>query len=150
MIVICENCGARYKFNDYILGLDGHHLRCKKCEHTWFQKPENEAFSVEIKSGIDYIKQEKIAEWLNENDIKALTQKEFHDIMKEERKDYNITYPAGWDGERHGKNSTSHGDDPTMEDILGSIRRILSEEEYEDIYIFFNEDDAVLFKLTWC
>lgn len=40
------------------------------------------------------------------------------------------------------------GVEPSMEDILASIRRILSDEEFRTV-VFFNKDDAILYKMVW-
>lgn len=43
MRVTCPNCGSKFKVPDKALGTTGRKLKCGKCEHQWFQKPEAEA-----------------------------------------------------------------------------------------------------------
>ena len=43
MRVTCPNCGSKFKVPDKALGTTGRKLKCGKCEHKWFQKPEADA-----------------------------------------------------------------------------------------------------------
>ena len=43
MRVTCPNCGSKFKVPDKALGTTGRKLKCGKCEHQWFQKPEADA-----------------------------------------------------------------------------------------------------------
>ncbi|MFP5511861.1 MAG: MJ0042-type zinc finger domain-containing protein [Alphaproteobacteria bacterium] len=40
MIVSCPTCSTRYTLSDESLGTDGRKVRCARCGHTWWQKPE--------------------------------------------------------------------------------------------------------------
>ncbi len=43
MRVTCPNCGSKFNVPDKALGTTGRKLKCGKCEHKWFQKPEADA-----------------------------------------------------------------------------------------------------------
>lgn len=43
MIVTCPSCKTRFHLDTSVLGYDGRRVRCHKCQHVWFQEPENEA-----------------------------------------------------------------------------------------------------------
>jgi predicted Zn finger-like uncharacterized protein len=47
MRVTCPNCGSKFKVPDKALGTTGRKLKCGKCEHQWFQKPEAQAAAAE-------------------------------------------------------------------------------------------------------
>ncbi len=40
MILQCQNCNARYLIPDQSLGADGRTVRCARCSHSWFEKPQ--------------------------------------------------------------------------------------------------------------
>ncbi len=40
MILVCDNCHARYLVSSAAIGPDGRRVRCKNCSHEWFQEPE--------------------------------------------------------------------------------------------------------------
>lgn len=40
MILICENCQARYLVPGHAVGAEGRRVRCTSCGHEWFQEPE--------------------------------------------------------------------------------------------------------------
>lgn len=41
MIVSCPTCSTRYTLSDSSLGHDGRKVRCAKCGHIWWQRPED-------------------------------------------------------------------------------------------------------------
>lgn len=42
MIVVCDNCKAKYRLNTAMLGDTGCRVRCTACFYAWFQKPSAE------------------------------------------------------------------------------------------------------------
>ncbi|BAI76735.1 hypothetical protein AZL_e03900 (plasmid) [Azospirillum sp. B510] len=42
MIVSCPTCSTRYTLSDDSLGQDGRKVRCARCGHMWWQKPERQ------------------------------------------------------------------------------------------------------------
>jgi predicted Zn finger-like uncharacterized protein len=40
MILTCPSCSASYNVPSDAIGEEGRDVRCKKCQHTWFQKSE--------------------------------------------------------------------------------------------------------------
>lgn len=40
MILQCQNCNARYLVPDQSLGANGRTVRCARCSHSWFEKPQ--------------------------------------------------------------------------------------------------------------
>jgi predicted Zn finger-like uncharacterized protein len=45
MIVTCPNCSTRFVVKAEALGAKGRKVRCAKCEHAWFQEPDQEALA---------------------------------------------------------------------------------------------------------
>lgn len=45
MIVVCDNCKAKYRLNTATLGETGCQVRCTSCFYSWFQKPVVETAS---------------------------------------------------------------------------------------------------------
>ncbi|MDB5492299.1 MAG: family finger-like domain protein [Micavibrio sp.] len=45
MILICEQCQARFLVASLLLGVDGRKVKCGVCGHTWFQPPGDEEYT---------------------------------------------------------------------------------------------------------
>lgn len=43
MILTCPSCSASYNVSSEAIGVDGRQVRCKKCQHVWFQEGEKQA-----------------------------------------------------------------------------------------------------------
>ncbi len=43
MILTCEQCETRFMLSDSALGRRGRKVRCSRCQHEWFQEPEEGA-----------------------------------------------------------------------------------------------------------
>jgi hypothetical protein len=100
----------------------GRLLRCAKCKQEWHQT-RYPTYKVRIP---DVKNKNAVTEWLAENKI-----------------------PWTYSNERELE-PPREGQEPEMEDILASIRRILSEDD--DGYFTFwlyHKEDALLFKLIW-
>ena len=74
MILQCQNCNARYLIPDQSLGADGRTVRCARCSHSWFEKPQ--------------VKEEKISEEMPSldailNDINSDVKKQEEQEKKE-------------------------------------------------------------------
>lgn len=46
MILICEQCQARFLVASLLLGVDGRKVKCGVCGHIWFQPPTDEEYSA--------------------------------------------------------------------------------------------------------
>jgi len=46
MILICEQCQARYLLASLLLGVDGRKVKCGVCGNTWFQPPVDEKYEA--------------------------------------------------------------------------------------------------------
>lgn len=40
MILTCSNCNTQFSVPDAALGTQGRKVKCSRCAHTWFQRPE--------------------------------------------------------------------------------------------------------------
>lgn len=54
MIITCEQCNARYLLASLLLGTTGRTVRCGVCGHSWFQEPEEEAFTREAADDVTF------------------------------------------------------------------------------------------------
>lgn len=45
MILICEQCQARFLVASLLLGVDGRKVKCGVCGHSWFQPPGEEEYT---------------------------------------------------------------------------------------------------------
>lgn len=52
MILICPNCSSRYLLSSSALGEEGREVRCAKCDHEWFARPDT-SDSLENYNAID-------------------------------------------------------------------------------------------------
>ncbi len=50
MIVGCPNCSARFIVKAQAIGENGRKVKCARCKHTWFQKPDLEVLEAAIQS----------------------------------------------------------------------------------------------------
>ncbi len=48
MLLLCPNCSARYLVSSIALGEVGRGVRCAKCDHEWFEKPDDVPFREEV------------------------------------------------------------------------------------------------------
>ena len=46
MIVGCPNCSARFIVKAQAIGENGRKVKCARCKHTWFQKPDLEVLEA--------------------------------------------------------------------------------------------------------
>jgi len=52
MIIQCEKCQTKFRFNDTLLGKDGIWLRCSRCQHVFFKdNPSKVSLSAETDQG---------------------------------------------------------------------------------------------------
>ena len=47
MILVCPSCAARYDIDGSKFPAEGRKVRCKKCGHTWHQKPDADQAEIE-------------------------------------------------------------------------------------------------------
>lgn len=47
MILTCPNCSTQFSVPDTALGAQGRKVKCSRCAHTWFQRPEAPPPSVQ-------------------------------------------------------------------------------------------------------
>lgn len=43
MIIVCPECSAKFAVKTDLIGTEGRKVRCAKCKHDWFQKPDEKA-----------------------------------------------------------------------------------------------------------
>lgn len=52
MIVGCPNCSARFVVKAQAIGEEGRKVKCARCKHTWFQKPDMEVLEAAKKANL--------------------------------------------------------------------------------------------------
>jgi len=58
MIVGCPNCSARFVVKAQAIGEDGRKVKCARCKHTWFQKPDIEVLEAAKKANVTDVPEE--------------------------------------------------------------------------------------------
>lgn len=123
MKIKCEACSTVYSIPLDEVGKHGRVVKCVRCGRAWKQD-RYPTISIRVLDG----NSKEILEWCEENDI--ICTEDYAIASREKDKDVPEAEPA-------------------MEDILASIRRILSEDDSKDYWLYYQKD-AMLFKLRWC
>lgn len=121
MKITCPECGKIYEKVPFDRLIKYKRVKCSACKHKFVVPHVAIYYEVD-----DDNKWKKIEAWFVEQSITEWV------------------YAHNWGG---GEPTNKH--EPTMEDILVSIRRILSEDSRREI-VFFNKEEAMYFKMVWC